>query len=417
MRLTFRKLTGFLIIFTILLDSCFLYLIDLPGGLSEFQTSTSKIVEGALIIVMTLLCYLNKNMRSIMHRYSEFLKIYLLIYAFSILFITIATKVRYPSGSNWASYMMAQYMIPVFVCIIIIYLYYAGEQSLFDILNKFLILWYGILIIQSLLYNVSGSIFLTSLQSTLLLREGNIRVGLGAFGNIMLLYNFYKVVYPTDRRKILEIINLILGLYCLFVIQQTRMMTIIILAIFLYIIVRQSNKINNLIKNILIIALAIILIYNTGYIDNLFSTFTSADYEGSSVAREYAITHFLSVFIDNPLFGFGFASPGNYSTLVTGARGIASIDDVGIIGQMARFGIFAFVILIPILIRMFWICHRLKQVKYKYYEIYFSFTIYTLLTCSTLCILDPQRLLLLPFLLGLFEYVNYQYCIEARRCV
>ena len=103
--------------------------------------------------------------------------------------------------------------------------------------------------------------------------------------------------------------------------------------------------------------------------------------------------------------------------LVTGVQGIASVDDVGIIGQMARFGVFAFVILVPILIRMFKICYRLKRTNYIYSKIFLSFAIYTLLTCSTLCILDPQRLLLLPFLLGLFEYVNYQYGTRVEEVV
>lgn len=415
MRLTFRKLTGCLIVLTILLDSCFLYLINLPGKLSEFQSSTSKIVEGAFIIIVVVLCIANKRMQSIMQYYGKFLKKYLLLYVASIFFVTLATKIRYPDGSNWATYMMIQYMIPIFACVIILYLHYAGEQSLFDILNEFLTLWYIVLILQALLYNASGVVFLTSLQRNLLIREENIRVGLGAFGNIMLLYNFCKVVYPAEKRKFLEIINLILGLYCMLVIQQTRMFTIIILAIFAYIIACQSKKINNLLKNILIITLTCIVIYNTGFLNNLFSTFSSADYEGSSIAREYAITHYLSVFIENPLFGFGFASPQDYSSLVRGALGIAAVDDVGIIGQMSRFGIFAFIIIVPVLIRMFRICYRLKRVKYKYYMVFFSFAIYTLLTCMTLCILDTQRLLLLPFLLGLFEYVNYQYYIKSRK--
>lgn len=417
MRLTFRKLTGLLIAFIILLDSCFLYLIKMPSRVAEFQTGTSKIVEGAFIIIIVILCCSNKRMRSIVHRYGKFLNKFVLIYILAIAFVAFATKIKYPEGSNWTNYMMIQYMLPLFAYVIILYLHYAGEQSLFDILNEFLILWYIVLIVQSWLYNTSGMIFMTNLQSNLLLREGNLRIGLGAFGNIMLLYNFYKVIYPTDKRKVLEIINLILGVYCMIAIQQTRMMTIIILAIFVYMIICQSNRINNLVKNVIIVALASIIIYNTGFLDNLFSTFTSADYEGSSIAREYAIAHFLGVFMENPLFGFGFASPGNYSTLVTGVQGIASVDDVGIIGQMARFGVFAFVILVPILIRMFKICYRLKRTNYIYSKIFLSFAIYTLLTCSTLCILDPQRLLLLPFLLGLFEYVNYQYGTRVEEVV
>lgn len=244
-------------------------------------------------------------------------------------------------------------------------------------------------------------------KDTIFLREGNIRIGLGAFGNIMLIYNFYKTVYSRENRKLLEIVNLVLGLYCLLFIQQTRMFTLIIFVIYIYFLVSQGKKLKTIGKNVLIAISGAIALINTGFLNSFIVTFTSSDYEGSSVARQYAYEHFLSVFTANPLFGFGFASPGNYSDLVYGNLGIASVDDVGIVGQMARFGIFAFVIIVPVVLRMFSVCRRLKNNKYTYYPVFVGFSLYVLLTCATLSILDPQRIALLPVLLGLFEYVNY----------
>lgn len=183
--------------------------------------------------------------------------------------------------------------------------------------------------------------------------------------------------------------------------------SLIIFVIYIYFLVSQGKKLKTIGKNVLIAISGAIALINTGFLNRFIVTFTSSDYEGSSIARQYAYEHFLSVFIANPLFGFGFASPGNYNDLVYGNLGIASVDDVGIVGQMARFGIFAFVIIVPVVLRMFSVCRRLKNNKYTYYPIFVGFSLYVLVTCATLSILDPQRIALLPVLLGLFEYANY----------
>ena len=408
MKITLRRLTEIILVVTIIIDSCFLYLAKLPGNLSGFLSPTNKIFEGLFVVFAIILCLLSKRLQSVARPYMGYLKKYLTVYVLSIFFVTIATKIKYPSGSNWATYMLVQFMIPLLSYIVIDYLHYSGEESLFHIINVFLLVWQSVLIAQSLLYSTKGILFMAYLnKDTVFLREGNIRIGLGAFGNIMLIYNFYKTVYSRENRKLLEIVNLVLGLYCLLFIQQTRMFTLIIFVIYIYFLVSQGKKLKTIGKNVLIAISGAIALINTGFLNSFIVTFTSSDYEGSSVARQYAYEHFLSVFIANPLFGFGFASPGNYSDLVYGNLGLASVDDVGIVGQMARFGIFAFVIIVPVVLRMFSVCRRLKNNKYTYYPVFVGFSLYVLLTCATLSILDPQRIALLPVLLGLFEYVNY----------
>lgn len=64
MKITLRRLTEIILVVTIIIDSCFLYLAKLPGNLSGFLSPTNKIFEGLFVVFAIILCLLSKRLQS-----------------------------------------------------------------------------------------------------------------------------------------------------------------------------------------------------------------------------------------------------------------------------------------------------------------------------------------------------------------
>ena len=89
MKITLRRLTEIILVVTIIIDSCFLYLAKLPGSLSGFLSPTNKIFEGLFVVFAIILCLLIKRLQSVARPYMGHLKKYLTVYVLSIFFVTI----------------------------------------------------------------------------------------------------------------------------------------------------------------------------------------------------------------------------------------------------------------------------------------------------------------------------------------
>jgi len=91
--------------------------------------------------------------------------------------------------------------------------------------------------------------------------------------------------------------------------------------------------------------------YLTDYIGDFLETFSlTATRSYSTVARLYALDYYWKYFLSHPLFGFGFADGVRFYSIVHG-DGRASISDIGIFGQLGKYGLTIILIYVYPLIR------------------------------------------------------------------
>ena len=385
----------------LLIENCFFYLIDIPEILSPYMSYFIKVLLGFLSLCIFIMVFFTKKTQRYLSTYKSFLYKYIAVCLFSVLIIIFLTYASGLASFKTAFLNSCSYFTFLLCFPILLSMKNDKEvERVFDVINIFTLIVYVLVIIQSFLYNNQGVIILKYLNSTLSIRNDRIRLDVLPFGNIMLIYNFFIVIYRKEKRNFLHFINLVMGLFILFYIEQTRAMIVIVMTCYAFFLIVENSTLSKLFTNSLLIVITIVVLINTGALDNFMATFSSDDYAGSSIARDYAITYYLSIFKSNPLFGFGFTAN---ESLIRGPLGTAFVDDVGIWGQMARLGVFAYIILIPLLVR--WGKIALYMKKNAGTSLYIAIWIYVIATSFTLMIFDSQRIMLLPFLIAIFEFV------------
>ena len=107
------------------------------------------------------------------------------------------------------------------------------------------------------------------------------------------------------------------------------------------------------------------------------------------------------------MFGFGFADGVSFFSIVHG-DGRASISDVGIFGQLGKYGSTIILIYVYPLIRSFVIMFKARRNK-KVRDVSFFITLglFILGSSFSLICIDQMRMLLWPFYITLIEYVYY----------
>lgn len=395
------KFFRYIVVFLLLIENCFFYLVEIPKVLSPYMSYFIKVLVGFLSLCVFLVVFFFSKFRRWLNDYNGFLARYVGVYILSIFAVIVFTYMG-NGASIKSAFITACPYFTVLLCLPIL-LSMKDDESvdrILKLINIFTLMMYMLVIIQSYLYDNHGIIILKYLNKTISIRNGRVRLDVLPFGNIMLIYNLFTVFYRKEKRRLIHVINLIMGLFILFYIEQTRAMIVVVMLCYAIFLITENSTKSKLFTNTVLIIVILITLLNTGAFDRFLATFSSKDYAGSSIAREYAIDYYLSVFQSSPLYGFGFTSS---DTVIHGNRGIAYIDDVGIFGQMAKLGIFALVILVPIIIRWGKIAIYMK--KRSGSNLYISLWFYFVATSATIMILDSQRIMLFPFLIAIFEFV------------
>lgn len=406
------KFMRYIVIIFLLLDNCFFNLVPLPRSLSVYMSFWNKTLIGMIALVLFIACNCTRKFHNGLIKYNGFINRYATVYVIAIVFVMGMTCALYSGTSLKSSFTTGcyYYITLMYAPILISMKDDDSIHRILKIMNIFSFVWYTIVIVQSLLYTANGNIFIQYLLSQSqagadnLVRNSMIRISLVPFGNLMILYNAYRIIAEKRVKKTFSLVNLVMGLCCLLCVQQTRAMTAIIMACMAVLLVFSGKSINLKLRNILILIAVVIAVVNSGALDNYINTFFSEEFSGSSNAREYAIGYYGSVFLNNPIIGFGFVNSSIYDSLIHGVRGTAYIDDVGLWGQMARLGIVFFIIVVPLLIRMCkitWFLYRRKNTTAPFFLVAL---IYLVSTSFTLIILDTNRIMLLPFIIALFEF-------------
>lgn len=286
-----------------------------------------------------------------------------------------------------------------------------GVNWLLKKLNCLAAMLYILVTLQFMIYNINGRVILPAMTSgsELPLLDGTLRISLSWLGNIMILYNFYKFYSVDDsvakgHNRMMHLALFLLGFADLIVISRIRGATLAISIALLTIAITCRNTKKEFIKKMLVVFVVVCGLFGTDIATSFFSSFSlSAQRAYSTTARLYAMDFYWNAFLRNPLFGIGFAD-GNINFSIVHGDGRANVSDVGVIAQIAKYGIFILpVYIVPLF-------HSLKRIntmrklrRTADLPLYVGLAVYIVLTSVSLVSIDHFRMLQWPIYLVIIE--------------
>ena len=366
-----------------------------------------------LMIASYLLCYvLCKQSMYIISIRMIFIRRYTRIVLLSTAILFVFTIIAFPDQSISSTVIGALPYLSIilvypFICIMLTY----GDDHLLKLFNSIAVLWYGILIVQSVVYLFSRRILLTTPWLSTRF-NGFMRINLYDYGSVMILYNFCKLYSFSSSRikKIVHFIFFIMGLFSLIFVGQTRGFYVSILGCLLIIILYSGrNQHNRFVRNMFLISIGVLIVLSSGMIPSVFSSFDLVGEHGMSTSyRMYGYNYYWNYFLNHPIFGMGFAFGGNYPSIVRGPMGWAASTDVGFVGQLGKIGIFIVPIYVGMCSRLLYIIVKMRNIiSRNEWVLYLSMFFYVILTSFSLIVLDYDRCLFYSSIIALFEYKYY----------
>ena len=333
--------------------------------------------------------------------------------------IFLYTAIAFPEqGFNSTVLMSYQYVAVLLVYPLGCYLLMTDNvKKIFDIMNVVAGIWYFLVLAQKILYETSGYVILTGLVqgSSLATRNSNLRISLMLFGNIMIIYNFYQLYSKHNKQKILNLVLLVVGLYELIVVQQTRAYSIVVFVALFMIVLLDKNTKKGFSRKLLMFGIIVLILLQTNAVSNMFESFSlSGEYSYSTEARLYAWNYYWTYFLEHPIFGMGFVSDVEYYSVVHGSLGIAYHSDVGFVGQLSRWGIFIIPVYVIPIARQCFITFKMWKRKEEDFILYIAIMLYILGTSITLIMLARNLIILYPVSIILFEYKYYKLRTDNR---
>lgn len=384
----------FAIIFLVLMDCNFFYLFATPASMTRYWGTYAKF----LLVIISVLAFVWSNGWK---NTEIFLKRYFIVLIFSFVVISFSSVFRY-NGEHIYNHVFVYG--GVFLSILAFPMFklfnrQGGYEKLLNVLNVWAFIVYLVFIIQAFLYSNTGQIILNIEYRQ---RNESLRIGLPCIANVMVLYNFCKVFCSKEKKKLFNLIQLIMGLYCVFAIQQTRAYYIVLCISFIVVLIFTSEDKLKTIRNILIIVVTMGIVIYLGVFNQFLDTFSETSTEAAgNIARSGAFAYFWSEFLRTPIFGHGFLTTQSNLTIRTGTGHIFYYADTGIVGLMAQMGIFV----IPV---YFWPVIHWGKIVLKKIKILDPFLVglfvYILTTSPTLICTNPERCILMPLVLALFAY-------------
>lgn len=345
-----------------------------------------------------------------------FKECYTFIICYIILFIYSSIKYTNQSfadtliGEN-ESYSLL--FIVIAIPIITLIYHNKGNRELLKFLNGFALAVCILEIMQVIVHKRMGVIFLTRYFEgrNIGYRSYGLRIILHWSGNFMTLYNFYMFYNIRAKKKgkwIKYFLFFVIMMFDQIVVSQTRQTLLILAGCFILQILLDRNSRWGLQKKILVSISIIVFVCIGGYIPDFINSFSaSSDLAVSTTERLYSYQYYWNYFLRHPIFGFGFANPQINTSIVKGPLGRAIVDDVGIVGHLAKEGIFVVPMYIIPMIRCITIlCRANRNKKIPDLPYYWAALFFVIAGSATQIVLDQERILLFPIVLGMIEYIN-----------
>lgn len=401
-----NKLTIVCVVFSmlILLDYRVFYLVSYPNIFKGNSMRLLFAVTGMALTVMIYPTYKYENLCG----YNKCLKYYFMC-ACSWMLLVLYSSIKYPDQPfpvtvvEHVSLLFIGFLIPVLA------VFEKRGDRIFQIANYIVFIWYLLLVFQFIIYRKSGKLlFSKEIYGDVRTRFYGIRMGLGSFGNVMILYNANQIFSHTifDKKNIFEVIQLILGMFCLVFVQQTRAYTLIVLVAVIAIIFWSTKKVS---KKLFITAILFMGLIYLGYnktLNSFFSSFSSATSNAEhygTIIRLEAIIYYCKCFINNFFIGNGFTNYQYYPFVQYGMSSEYSYfySDVGVFGLIGETGIFSLLFYIVPLIKLCKLAIKvLKNRLQREYAFFLGFVLYLAMTSVTLIITDNFRVVLYPVALA-----------------
>jgi hypothetical protein len=227
-------------------------------------------------------------------------------------------------------------------------------------------------------------------------RNGTVRFGVGTYIVIIgMLFSENKIIDKDADKK--DYFNILFGMLQIIVVGKTRMLiwmfSAILVANFLFFYVKSKYvKVFGLIVVAVLIAFGLM---SAPTMLSLVDSYFQAD--AGIMIRFKAIEYFIDQVMKSPILGTGFLSSSEqspYITILTGTEGRYFREDVGFVGTIHQFGVFAICAL------FFYLRFFVKKIKKNcsYSSSLFSFFLFSIVTLASLCILDTARLLYVSLL-------------------
>lgn len=264
-------------------------------------------------------------------------------------------------------------------------------------------------IIQSILYKSNKIFLLIDLNS---FRFESLRINqLAEFiclGAILAYSNLINNGEIKKKWRLIGLVAMIVNIYEIIFVAKIRALLLIIIFTFLIMTFIRFRKEKKIIIAIPIVILLLGVFYKSPIFNQYIELSSADDY--SLYARSYEINYYMRQFYDNPIFGMGFMvsryiGDENYY-IARGPLGIAHRSDVGIIGFINTFGIVGIIWYIHLLVKCLYYILKLfrKNEINKNIEVLGIF-LFVILGSSTLIIMDPYRIIILPIFISIIDSV------------
>lgn len=402
----------------LLLDLHCLYLFKYSGIIEKYLGGNNKYwVLGAVSILLLIFYRGLSYTKNPMHK-STFLNAFMPVIIACALIMLINASISYPLQSINDTLRICGHLFWYAQAFLYYYLFTkdGSENKVIKIFNIICTVWYIILILQYISGNSTGRFlfdFASIYPHKVLYRNGSIRANMFSLPNLMIIYNFYQLYSEKkllNKRAVTAAVRFLLGIFCLLFVQQTRGYTLAVFAALAVITLFLNENSNKKLRSAIIIALVVVYAASTGVVTDFFSTFNeSSDMGGSTTYRLLAIEYYWHKFLDNPIFGgVGFAAEEFYYGLVHSASGRCYIDDVGIFGSLAMYGLLIIVLYFIPLVRIIIITFHLRTTNHNQFVLLLSIVAFMLLTTGSLIMINKERMFTLPLIMALAEYFETQ---------
>lgn len=403
------KLNKFFILLILFLQVDFFSLLRNNQTFFVWNSYQKKYLAVVLIIVLYIINTVNDSIQE-KKKYDYFrTPIYFGIVAMVLVFIgSIMTY----SQSLGATVRVASYLL--------IPLLYFPLKSIFDnvqgfnfISNSIInvgIVYAVLLNLQFVMYKIAGVLFLDTgvYGLNIDMTSGGFRIAKPAdFISFSLLFLCLRIYSHSENNILKNFTFVLIDFFFIIFVSQTRMYVIISALLIIILLVVRSK---GLLKYFVFVYSALFAILSIFAIPSVLNSFTTGNRSESFSIRSGEIPYYFDKIFLHKWFGIGFPDQSIYGYIVNGPYSTSlaylynqyvsySLDDVGLLGYVATFGIIGFLILI-IYIYKFITLIRMSVDKTPIMMI----CLYLLISAITLSIFDIQRILYLPIILYISEY-------------
>lgn len=384
--------------------------ISVPGN-EEYYRLLLALVGILLAFWVYKKCSVDSILRACCKNLSKYMKIYLPIILFAMIYSLFAY--RY---SIRGLFLAATPYLLVFWAYPIVYVLYRDGTSE-KILRTVFLLVLGILAIKFIGWYMYGFRGVTMFRNLLFQYEGWTRsefqrIDTGYSFSIAFTYALYGI-YKKKNKISYMIATVSMALFMVFITQYRYLqITMIIEFLLVYYYASETSK-AKFIRLVLLAGLIVVFILSGG-LDSVLNSFSvQGSYAGSTIARIDTVIHYWGLLKEsNGLFGLGLLSGYNAITANMMARWGNDrwwLSDIGILGGFFTFGILSIPLYIGLFRLAFNTCKKaLKKGNNAMAVIAVGLTAYMIISCLLMNVFDGQRAYDVPFYLALYSYWNYK---------